>query len=168
MDGWLIKSENYQALNTILPKFKEKVQTIYIDPPFNTGNKFFYNDNFQNSIWLTMLENKLSFIVQYLKDDGSLYIHLDKNSNYYGRILLDNIIGKDNFKAEISWDTCGITGFKTNAKNWIRNSDSILYYSKNIKNNKYIKLCSLINVKDSQKVKEERKEKNLGWLDLLQ
>jgi len=37
LDGWLIKSENYQALNTILLKFKEQVQTIYIDPPFNTG-----------------------------------------------------------------------------------------------------------------------------------
>ncbi len=36
LDGWLIKSENYQALNTILPKFKEQVQTIYIDPPFNS------------------------------------------------------------------------------------------------------------------------------------
>ena len=35
MDGWLIKSENYQALNTILSKFREKIQAIYIDPPFN-------------------------------------------------------------------------------------------------------------------------------------
>jgi adenine-specific DNA-methyltransferase len=37
LDGWLTKSENYQALNTILPKFRGKVRTIYIDPPYNTG-----------------------------------------------------------------------------------------------------------------------------------
>jgi len=46
LDGWLIKSENYQALNTILPKFKEKAQTIYIDPPFNTGSDFVYLDKY--------------------------------------------------------------------------------------------------------------------------
>lgn len=55
LDGWLIKSENYQALNTILPKFKGRVQTIYIDPPFNTGDDFDYVDNFQNSTWLTLM-----------------------------------------------------------------------------------------------------------------
>ncbi|HOA17956.1 MAG TPA: site-specific DNA-methyltransferase, partial [Fervidobacterium sp.] len=42
LDGWLIKSENYQALNTILPKFKEQIQTIYIDTPFNKENEADY------------------------------------------------------------------------------------------------------------------------------
>lgn len=47
LDGWLIKSENYQALITILPKFKNKVQTIYTDPPYNTGSdEFIYKDKF--------------------------------------------------------------------------------------------------------------------------
>ncbi len=168
LDGWLIKSENYQALNTILPKFKEKVQTIYIDPPFNTGSDFFYKDKFQDSTWLTMLDNRLLFIKDFLIDSGSFYMHLDRNANYYGRILLNNINGKDNFKAEISWDTCGITGFKTSPNNWIKNSDSILYYSKEINKNKFIKPYTLINIENPEKIKEERKRKNLGWLDLLE
>ena len=55
LDGWLIKSENYQALNTILPKFKEKVQTIYIDPPFNldSSDQFLYRTNYKDANWAT-------------------------------------------------------------------------------------------------------------------
>jgi len=54
LDGWLIKSENYQALNTILPKFKEKVQTIYIDPPFNKEQDadYFYSVKYNCSLAL--------------------------------------------------------------------------------------------------------------------
>jgi len=61
LDGWLIKSENYQALNTILPKFREKVQTIYIDPPFNkeTDADYFYSVKYKDSSWITLLENRL-------------------------------------------------------------------------------------------------------------
>ncbi|HOK17642.1 MAG TPA: site-specific DNA-methyltransferase, partial [Candidatus Paceibacterota bacterium] len=60
LDGWLIKSENYQALNTILPKFREKVQTIYIDPPFNKESDadYFYNVKYKDSTWASMLENR--------------------------------------------------------------------------------------------------------------
>ncbi|MGB9809942.1 MAG: site-specific DNA-methyltransferase, partial [Caldanaerobacter sp.] len=55
LDGWLIKSENYQALNTILPKFKEKVQTIYIDPPFNKEQDadYLYSVKYKDSSWIT-------------------------------------------------------------------------------------------------------------------
>ncbi len=168
LDGWLIKSENYQALNTILPKFKEKVQTIYIDPPFNTGDDFFYKDKFQDSTWITLMMNRLSFIKDFLKDSGNFYLHLDRNANYYGRILLENTLGRDNFKAEISWDTCGITGFKSSPNNWIKNSDSILHYCKSLNSSLFIKPYTLINAEDPKKAKEERKEKGLGWLDILE
>jgi len=55
LDGWLIKSENYQALNTFMPKFRGRIQAIYIDPPFNTGEDFWYQDKFQDATWLTLL-----------------------------------------------------------------------------------------------------------------
>jgi len=72
LDGWLIKSENYQALNTILPKFKEKVQTIYIDPPFNTGKDFAYIDRFQDSSWLSLMNDRISISKYFLKPSASL------------------------------------------------------------------------------------------------
>ena len=61
LDGWLIHSENYQALKTILPKFKEKVQTIYIDPPFNKEQDadYFYSVKYKDATWITLLENRL-------------------------------------------------------------------------------------------------------------
>jgi len=60
LDGWLIKSENYQALNTILPKFRERVQTIYIDPPFNKEQDadYFYSVKYKDASWVTLLENR--------------------------------------------------------------------------------------------------------------
>ena len=168
LDGWLIKSENYQALNTLLLKFKEKIQTIYIDPPFNTGEDFYYIDKFQDSTWLTLMFNRLYFVRDFLDNKGNFYMHLDRNANYYGRILSENILGRANFKAEISWDTCGITGFKSSPNNWIKNSDSILHYCKDINASIFIKPYTLINPEDPKKAKEERKEKRLGWLDILQ
>jgi len=97
LDGWLIKSENYQALNTILPKFKEKVQTIYIDPPFNTGNDFPYIDRFQDSSWLSLMSNRVEIAKNLLYKKGGLFLHLDWNANFLGRLLLDNILGEENF-----------------------------------------------------------------------
>ncbi|MBX0310395.1 MAG: site-specific DNA-methyltransferase, partial [Sulfurihydrogenibium sp.] len=76
LDGWLIKSENYQALNTLLPKFKEKVQTIYIDPPFNleSSDQFLYRTNYKDSTWATLLENRLRLAKDWLNEKGSIFV----------------------------------------------------------------------------------------------
>jgi adenine specific DNA methylase Mod len=129
LDGWLIKSENYQALNTILPKFREKVQTIYIDPPFNTGEDFDYLDNFRDSTWLTLLENRIFLSKDYLRNSGTFFLHLDYNSNFRGRELLDNIFGKENFRNEIIW-TYGGKGLINVVKKFIPYYSSILFFSK--------------------------------------
>jgi len=124
LDGWLIKSENYQALNTILPKFKEQVQTIYIDPPFNTGEDFIFIDNFQDSSWLALMENRLKIAKELLSKQGSFYLHLDEISDYRGRELLNNLL---NFEREIIWHSGGATpGFKIKSKTFLRAHE---YYS---------------------------------------
>ncbi len=80
LDGILIKSENWQALNLLLNKYKEKVQTIYIDPPYNTGSdEFLYRDRYQHSSWLTMMENRLSLARELMKDDGVIFVSIDDN-----------------------------------------------------------------------------------------
>ena len=103
LDGWLIKSENYQALNTILPKFKEKVQTIYIDPPFNKEQDadYFYSVKYKDSSWITILENRLPLGKDILKDIGSIFVRCDYNGNMYVRLLMNVIFGEDNFRNEI-------------------------------------------------------------------
>jgi len=102
LDGWLIKSENYQALNTILPKFKEKVQTIYIDPPFNldSSDQFLYRTNYKDANWATLLENRLRIAREWLNEKGSIFVRCDYNGNWIVRCLMDEIFD-GNYKNEI-------------------------------------------------------------------
>jgi adenine-specific DNA-methyltransferase len=156
LDGWLIKSENYQALNTILPKFKEKAQAIYLDPPFNTGNDFIFLDNFQDSTWLSLMNDRLEYSKALLGKKGNLYLHLDHLAEHYSKILLDKVFGPENFKAKITWNTGdNISGFKSQALNWIRQADFIHYYTKTDQNI-FVKAFEALDKKDA-----------IGWLDFL-
>ena len=85
LDGLLIKSENWQALNTILAKYKEKVQTIYIDPPFNKEQDadYLYNVKYKDSTWVSILENRLKLARDLLSEKGSIFIRCDYNGNMY-------------------------------------------------------------------------------------
>ncbi|MEM0356748.1 MAG: DNA methyltransferase, partial [Candidatus Anstonellales archaeon] len=130
LDGWLIKSENYQALITILPKFKEKVQTIYIDPPFNKERDadYFYSVKFKDAIWATMLENRLRIAKEFLKDTGSIFVRCDYNGNWILRAIMNEIFGKENFRNEIDIKR-GI--FPKFANNFPVDTENLLYYAKN-------------------------------------
>ena len=87
LDGWLIHSENYQALNTLLPKFRERVKCVHIDPPYNTDTSgFLYNNNYKHSSWLTMMENRVKASLEMICKDGSFLCHIDENE--YERLQL--------------------------------------------------------------------------------
>jgi adenine-specific DNA-methyltransferase len=130
-DGVLIKSDNFQALNTILPKYREKIDLIYIDPPFNTGSDFAYKDRFQDSTWLTLMENRLSLSKDLLSDKGSFYLHLDDNANYMGRELLNDIFGKENFINEIIWYYSN--KMANSSTSFAKNQETIYLYRKSEK-----------------------------------
>ena len=77
-DGLIINSENFQALNTILSKYKEKVQCVYIDPPYNTGDsKIIYKNDFDSSAWLSLMQNRISKSLPFLDDDFTYFIAID-------------------------------------------------------------------------------------------
>jgi DNA methylase N-4/N-6 domain protein len=140
-DNLIIKGNNLLALHSLKEEFIGKVKLIYIDPPYNTGNdSFAYNDNFNHSSWLTFMKNRLEIAKDLLSDDGALYIQLDYHQIHYAKILMDNIFGENNFQREIIWRIGWLSGYKTRDNNWIRNHDTILFYSKNnmtLKFNKY-------------------------------
>ncbi|MGB4505337.1 MAG: site-specific DNA-methyltransferase [Syntrophaceticus sp.] len=130
LDGWLIKSENYQALNTILPKFKERVQVIYIDPPFNREQDpgYSYSVNYKDAAWITLLENRLQLALKALSKTGCIFVRCDYNGNMYVRLLMDQIFGPENFKNEIIIKRSGI---QKQAKNKLLvATDSLFFYSK--------------------------------------
>jgi len=134
LDGLLIKSENWQALNLLLNKFKEKVQTIYIDPPFNKEQDadYLYNVKFKDSTWISMLENRLRLARELLSERGSIFVRCDYNGNMFVRLLMNEIFGKENFVNEI---TVGKTpGKKKTGLSLSYTKDYLLFYGKSIKN----------------------------------
>lgn len=91
LDGWLIHSENYQALNSLKNKYKETIQCVYIDPPFNTGSDFEYVDGYQDSTWLTLMADRIIAVKKLMSNTGSFYLHLDENANFLGRFVSNGI-----------------------------------------------------------------------------
>jgi adenine specific DNA methylase Mod len=132
LDGWLIKSENCQALNTILPKFREKVQTIYIDPPFNKEQDadYLYNVKYKDSTWITLLENRLKLARDLLKDTGSIFVRCDYNGNMYVRLLMNEIFGEENFRNEIILRKTAYLA-KREVNNLEQETESLINYCKN-------------------------------------
>lgn len=156
VDGYLIKSENYQALNSIFNRYKHKIDLVYIDPPFNTGDDFAYIDKFQDSTWLSLLNDRLELTRELLSKNGNLYLHLDHNCNYLGRELLQKIF-PDCFRREIIWNTSpNPSGFKTKALNFVRQHDTIFYCSKSDKPT-FNKMWRL----------KDESNKEYGWLDFF-
>ncbi|GAA7629268.1 hypothetical protein HpMMM30_12780 [Helicobacter pylori] len=129
INGTLIKSENYQALNSLKNRYKEAIDCIYIDPPFNTGSDFAYIDKFQDSTWLSLMHNRLELAYDFLSPQGSFYLHLDNNANYLGRMLLNDIFDKENFRNEIIWYYSNKMANSGNS--FAKNTETILNYSKN-------------------------------------
>ena len=136
LDGWLIHSENYQALNTILPKFKEKVQTIYIDPPFNKEQdaNYFYSVKYKDATWATMLENRIRLGREFLNERGSIFVRCDYNGNWIVRPLMNDIFGEENFRNEIivkrGAPKAGLLSQFKNFRAMTNSYDNLYWYSK--------------------------------------
>lgn len=104
LNGILIKSENYQALNLLKNKYEEKVKCIYIDPPYNTRNDgFLYKDKYMHSTWLSMMNDRLSLARDLLSDDGVIFISIDDNEQANLKLLCDEVFGEENFVQNFMW-----------------------------------------------------------------
>ena len=103
IDNILIKGDNLLALNTLKKHFdnlpnNEKIKCIYIDPPYNTGAAFdHYDDNMEHSEWLTMFRDRVVALKNLLQDNGFIFVQLDDAEGPYGKIVLDEIFGSENF-----------------------------------------------------------------------
>ncbi|MDE5809888.1 MAG: DNA methylase [Muribaculaceae bacterium] len=130
-DNFIIKGNNLLVLHSLLKNYEGKIKLIYIDPPYNTGSDSFgYNDKFTRSAWLTFMRNRLVLSKRLLSPSGAIYVQLDYHQAHYAKILLDEIFGEENFQREVIWRIGWLSGYKTADKNWIRNHDTIFFYSK--------------------------------------
>lgn len=129
LDGLLIKSENWQALNTILNKYREKIKTIYIDPPYNTGNdEFLYRDRYQHSSWLTMIENRLSLAKKLMRDDGVIFVSIDDNELERLKIIMMLVYCEDKFLENFIWNNTSTPPSLSNISR--KNVEYILTFTK--------------------------------------
>jgi adenine-specific DNA-methyltransferase len=127
--GILIKSENLQALNLMLEKYRGNVACIYIDPPYNTGNdEFLYKDNYQHSSWLSLMSERLKLARELLSKEGTLFVSCDDNEMARLRLLLCSIFGIDNFIATVIWEK--ISTRKNSAKYFSVSHDYVICFAK--------------------------------------
>lgn len=134
LDGELVRSENWQALNTMRKRYEEKVKCIYIDPPFNldSSDKFAYRTNYKDACWATALENRIKLARKYISNEGCIFVRCDYNGNYIVRCLLDDIFGKSNFRNEIVVKRTRT--LKGESKKFSTSQDSLFLYSKELQN----------------------------------
>mgnify|MGYP000406582476 FL=1 len=101
--GFLIHSDNFQALNLLQERYKEQVKCIYIDPPYNTGNDgFIYKDGYQKSSWATLIHSRLSVAKNLLNQSGVIFQSIDDNEQARLKLLSDGIFGEQNFVSELT------------------------------------------------------------------
>lgn len=103
-DGLLIHSENWQALNLLTEKFRERIQCIYIDPPYNTGGDgFLYKDSFRHSSWAAMMADRLNLAKDFLSERGVLFASIDDKERDSLDRLLRETFGTENRVEELIW-----------------------------------------------------------------
>ena len=106
--NFLLEGDNLHSLKLLEKTHKGKIDVIYIDPPYNTGNKFTYNDEnvdlldtFRHSKWLSFMEKRLRVAKKLLSDDGIIFISIDDNEQSNLKLLCDGIFGENNFFTQI-------------------------------------------------------------------
>ncbi len=82
--------------------------------------------------YLSYMVERLIIMKRILKPSGSIYLHCDSTASHYIKIMMDGIFGHENFRRELIWSNEDVSGFKSQAKNWIRGHDIILYYTNGV------------------------------------
>ncbi|MBS4770181.1 site-specific DNA-methyltransferase [Carnobacteriaceae bacterium zg-ZUI240] len=110
--NFLLEGDNLHSLKLLEKTHKGKIDVIYIDPPYNTGNKdFIYNDSFvdktdgySHSKWLSFMSERLEIARELLSDEGVIFISIDDNEQAQLKLLCDEVFGEENFIAVYKWN----------------------------------------------------------------
>lgn len=145
----IIQGDNLHALKALLPMYAGKVDCIFIDPPYNTGNEgWCYNDNvnapmirewldnnpigvddgLRHDKWCAMMWPRLRLLHELLAESGSFWMTVDDNESHRAKLMLDEIFGVENFVANIVWQK---KHTRSNDARWFSdNHDHLLCYAK--------------------------------------
>jgi len=153
----IIHGDNLEALKALLPAYERKINCIYIDPPYNTGNEsWVYNDNVnhpkikkwlgqvvgkesedlsRHDKWLCMMYPRLKLLHKLLSDDGIIFISIDDNELANLKILMDEIFGLNSFIEYFSWVKTSTAPSLANKSR--KTNEYVLCYEKKRTNLKY-------------------------------
>ncbi len=151
-----IEGDNLEVMKLLQQGYLRSVKMIYIDPPYNTGNDFVYQDDFADPIakykeatgqgmranpetagryhsnWLSMMYPRLKIAKTLLRDDGVIFISIDDKEVHNLRRLCDDVFGEENFVASIIWQK--VYSPKNSAKHFSEDHDYIIVYAKKAEN----------------------------------
>jgi adenine-specific DNA-methyltransferase len=149
-----IEGDNLEVLKLLQTAYYRKVKMIYIDPPYNTGNDFVYEDDFADPLarykevtqqttksnpetmgrfhtkWLNMMYPRLRLAANLLRDDGIIFISIDDNEVDNLKKLCNEVFGEENFVAQLIWERAFSP--KNDAKYVSNSHDYVLMYARNI------------------------------------
>lgn len=169
----IIEGENLEVLKILQQGYREKIKCIYIDPPYNTGEDFLYNDDFKenkeaywertaakeggiildtntvndgrfHSNWLDMMYSRLLVARTLLKPDGVIFISIDDHEVHHLRKICDEVFGEENFLTNIIWE-----------KRYTRSNNSKLFGTMTEYVLCYRKSDALINIKEPRNEKSD-------------
>lgn len=151
LDGNLIiQGDNLHGLKALLPMYAGKVDCIFIDPPYNTGNEgWSYNDNvnapmikewfeanpvgiddgLRHDKWCAMMWPRLKLLHELLAENGSLWVTIDDNEDHLLRQLLDEVFGRQGYITEVAWRHSDNSS--NNVTKFSQDFNTIYVYSKN-------------------------------------
>ena len=146
----IIHGDNLHALKALLPHYAGRVKSIYIDPPYNTGNqKWVYNDRVNSPMmqdwfekqspvdgedlerhdkWLCMMWPRLHLLKELLSEVGLMFVSIDDNEAHHLRMLLDEIFGVENYLATMTWR--GMHTKRNSSKDFSKNTEFLLAFAK--------------------------------------
>ena len=154
--NFLLEGDNLHSLKLLEKTHKGKVDVIYIDPPYNTGNKdFIYDDSFvdktdgyTHSKWLSFMEKRLLIAKELLSNNGAIFINIDDNEQAQLKLLCDTVLGESNYITTIPWHN----------RTSVQNDTDISI------NHEYILVYAKYKRADNRRLKDSNRDK---WDDLV-
>ena len=120
------------ALSSLCGRYNNRIQFIYIDPPYNTANDSFkYNDTFKRSTWLSFMKTRIQYAQKLLKESGVIAIQINYKEYSYLKVLCDELLGEENYITTVTIKTATTASFRAINDCPVNVSEFIVIYAKN-------------------------------------
>ncbi len=131
-DNLIIRGNNVLALSSLCGRYTNRIQFIYIDPPYNTANDSFkYNDSFKRSTWLSFMKTRIQYARKLLKESGVIAIQINYKEYSYLKVLCDDLLGEENYITTVTIKTATTASFRAINDCPVNVSEFIIIYAKN-------------------------------------